>query len=102
MKKIIGLLLYLIKKRGVILYEKIFLPIGLDTYISIDKIVAVSTPDSAPIRRLIQEAKANNMCRDFTKGRTCRSVIICMNREICLSPVQPSTLVERTEKPLNK
>ena len=80
--------------------EKIFLSIGTNTFIAIDKVVAVCTPDSAPMRRLIQEAKANNLCRDFTQGHKCRSIVICMNRELFLSPVQPSTLVERAEKPL--
>ena len=82
------------------LNEKLFLPIGLDTYILFDKIVAICSPDSAPIRRLIKESKEHDLCRDFTKGRTCRSVIIGMNKEIFLSSVQPSTLVERAEKPL--
>lgn len=50
--------------------------IGFGNLVSSDKIVAVVAPDSAPVKRIVQDAKQNNLLIDATCGRKCKSVIV--------------------------
>jgi len=72
-----------------------FINIGLGNLISEDKIIAVLKPESAPIKRMVQEAKENKNLVDSTFGRKTRAVIVCMENKIILSSIQPETIANR-------
>lgn len=69
--------------------------IGFGNMVSMDRIVSIISPDSAPIKRMIQEAKDNKTAIDATYGRRTRSVIIMDSGHIVLSAVQPETIANR-------
>ena len=56
--------------------KRIDLPIGFGNYLSADKTVAVLSPDSAPIKRLIQEARDRGMLIDASYGRKTKAVLL--------------------------
>ncbi|WP_296896582.1 DUF370 domain-containing protein [uncultured Megamonas sp.] len=69
--------------------------IGYGTIIAVERIVAIVSPESAPIKRIIQEAKELKNLIDATYGRRTRSVIIMDNSTVILSAVQPETITNR-------
>lgn len=69
--------------------------IGYGTIIAVERIVAIVSPESAPIKRIIQEAKELKILIDATYGRRTRSVIIMDNSTVILSAVQPETITNR-------
>lgn len=70
--------------------------IGLGNVVATDRIVAIVSPESAPIKRLIQDAKEKNtLLVDATYGRRTRAVIIMDSGHIILSPIQPETVAHR-------
>ncbi len=72
--------------------------IGFGNIISLDKVVAIVNSDSAPIKRMIQEAKDSKMAIDATYGRKTRSVIVMSSGHIVLSAIQPETVATRMDK----
>jgi regulator of extracellular matrix RemA (YlzA/DUF370 family) len=74
------------------------LGIGYGNFVSMDKIVAVVSPDSAPIKRLIRETKKEKKLIDATAGHRTRSVLIMDNGHVILSANQPETVVQRCNK----
>ena len=66
--------------------------------VSADKIIAIVSPDSAPIKRMVQEAKDNGSAIDATFGRKTRAVIITNSNHIILSAVQSETIAGRIDK----
>ncbi|MEG1478901.1 MAG: DUF370 domain-containing protein, partial [Clostridiales bacterium] len=58
-------------------------------------VISIVSPDSAPIKRLVQESKASNRVIDATYGRRCRAVIITDDDRLILSSLQPETLANR-------
>ncbi len=71
--------------------------IGFGNIVSADRIISIISPESAPIKRIIQEAKDSKMAIDATYGRRTRSVIIMDSGHIILSAVQPETIANRAE-----
>ncbi len=71
--------------------------IGFGNLVSSDKIIAVVSPDSAPIKRMVQDAKEQGMLIDATYGRKTRSVIISESEHIILSAVNPESIGNRAE-----
>lgn len=69
--------------------------IGFGNIVSANRIVSVVNPDSAPIRRLMQEARDKGMLIDATYGRKTRAVIITDSQHVILTPVQPETIAHR-------
>lgn len=69
--------------------------VGYSTIIAVERILAIVSPESAPIKRLVQEAKEAKILIDATYGRRTRSVIIMDNSTIILSAVQPETMTNR-------
>jgi regulator of extracellular matrix RemA (YlzA/DUF370 family) len=69
--------------------------IGFGNIISASRIVAIVSPESAPIKRIIQEARERSMLIDATYGRRTRAVIITDSDHIILSAVQPETVAHR-------
>ena len=74
-----------------------FMNIGFDNMVAADKIVAIVSPESAPVRRLVQEAKEAGRVVDVTHGRKTRAVVITDSQYILLSAIQPETLTGRLE-----
>lgn len=72
--------------------------IGFGNIVSANRIIAIVSPESAPIKRMIQEAKDNKTAVDATYGRRTRAVIIMDSGHIVLSAVQPETVAGRFEK----
>ena len=68
---------------------------GFGSIVSSNRIIAIVSPESAPIKRFIQEAKDSKMAIDATYGRRTRSVIIMDSGHIILSAVQPETVAGR-------
>ncbi len=71
--------------------------IGFGNMASINRIIAVVAPDSAPIKRLIQETRDKGYLIDATQGRKTRGVIIMDSNHIILTAIQPETIGERTK-----
>lgn len=72
--------------------------IGFGNIVSSERIVAIVSPESAPIKRMVQEAKDNKTAVDATCGRRTRAVIITDSGHIILSAVQPETVAGRLDK----
>ena len=75
--------------------------IGFGNIVSTQRIVAIVSPESAPIKRMVQEAKYNKTAVDATYGRRTRAVIIMDSGHIILSAVQPETVASRVDKDIN-
>ena len=69
--------------------------IGFGNMISSDRLLAIVSPDSAPIKRLIQEAKDRGMLIDATYGRRTRAIVVMDTDHVILSAVQPETIAGR-------
>ena len=69
--------------------------IGFGNMVSSSRIIAIVSPESAPIKRIIQEARENNILIDATYGRKTRAVILADSGHIILSAVQPETVAGR-------
>ena len=69
--------------------------IGFGNFVSANRIVAIVSPESAPIKRIIQEARDRGMLIDATYGRRTRAVIIADSDHVILSAVQPETVAHR-------
>ncbi len=69
--------------------------IGFGNIVAANRIVAIVSPESAPIKRLVQEARDRGMLIDATYGRRTRAVIIADSDHIILSAVQPETVAHR-------
>ena len=69
--------------------------IGFGNVVNTSKVIAISNPDSAPIKRMIQNAKDAGMAIDATQGRRTKAVIVMENNELVLSALQPETLTGR-------
>lgn len=69
--------------------------IGFGNIVSANRIVSIVSPESAPIKRLIQEARDRGMLIDATYGRRTRAVIITDSDHVVLSAVQPETVAHR-------
>ena len=76
--------------------------IGYGTIKAVDRIIAVVAPVSAPIKRIVQEAKELKYLIDATYGRRTRSVIIMDNSTVVLSAVQPETITNRVNMDIIK
>ena len=72
--------------------------IGFGNIVSANRIIAIVSPESAPIKRIIQEAKENGTAVDATCGRRTRAVVIMDSGHIILSAVQPETVAGRLDK----
>lgn len=70
--------------------------IGFGNLISSDKLVAVVAPDSAPVKRIVQEAKTNKLLIDATCGRKCKSVIVTESNHVVLSAISSEAILNRS------
>ncbi|HUV50377.1 MAG TPA: DUF370 domain-containing protein [Anaerolineae bacterium] len=75
--------------------EKILLNIGFGNSVAAERIVAIVAPNSAPMKRLKDEARDNKHLVDVTHGRKTRSIIVMDSNHIILSAIQAETMAQR-------
>ncbi|NLY54755.1 MAG: DUF370 domain-containing protein [Firmicutes bacterium] len=75
-----------------------FINIGFGNFVAAHRLIAMVSPESAPIKRTIQEARDRGMLIDATYGRRTRAVIVTDSDHIILSAVQPETVAHRLGK----
>ena len=71
--------------------------IGFGNIVSANRIIAIVSPESAPIKRIIQDAKDKGTAVDATYGRRTRAVVIMDSGHVVLSAVQPETVAGRLD-----
>ena len=71
--------------------------IGFGNIVSANRVVAIVSPESAPIKRLIQEARDGERLIDATYGRRTRAAIVMDSDHVILSAVQPETIANRVD-----
>ncbi len=69
--------------------------IGFGNIVAANRVIAIVSPESAPIKRLIHDAKEKGQLIDSTYGRKTRSVIVTDSNHIILSAIQPETVAHR-------
>ena len=69
--------------------------IGFGNMVMAQRIVAIVSPDSAPVKRLVQEAREQKRVVDATQGRRTRAVILMDSDHVVLSAIQPETVSGR-------
>lgn len=69
--------------------------IGFGNIVAANRIVAIVSPESAPIKRIISEARDKGTLIDATYGRRTRAVVITDSDHVVLSAVQPETVANR-------
>jgi extracellular matrix regulatory protein A len=74
-----------------------FVNVGFGNIVSTQRIVAIVSPDSAPIKRHINEAKERGQSIDGTYGRRTRAVLIMDSGHVILSAIQPETIASRIQ-----
>ena len=72
--------------------------IGYGNIVNSERVISIISPDSAPIKRMVQEAKDNKTAVDATYGRRTRAVLIMDSGHVILSAVQPETVAARMDK----
>ena len=69
--------------------------IGFGNMVSAHRIIAIVSPESAPIKRIISDSRENGLLIDATYGRRTRAVIVADNGCVILSAIQPETVAAR-------
>jgi regulator of extracellular matrix RemA (YlzA/DUF370 family) len=69
--------------------------IGFGNIVAANRIVAIVSPDSAPIKRIVSDARDRSQLIDATYGRRTRAVIITDSNHVILSAIQPETVANR-------
>ena len=69
--------------------------IGFGNMISAGRLIAIVSPDSAPIKRMVQEARERGVLIDASYGRRTRAVLVMDNDHLVLSALQPETVANR-------
>ncbi|MBP3205648.1 MAG: DUF370 domain-containing protein [Lachnospiraceae bacterium] len=73
--------------------------IGFGNIVNTEKIIAIVSPESAPIKRLVQRAKEDGTAIDATQGRRTKSVLVMESGQIVLSALLPETIAGRALLP---
>ncbi|KAF1679324.1 MULTISPECIES: extracellular matrix/biofilm regulator RemA [Veillonella] len=71
------------------------LNIGFGNMVSANRLIAIISPESAPIKRMIQDAREKSVLVDATYGRKTRAVLVMDSGQIVLSAIQPETVAHR-------
>lgn len=75
--------------------------IGFGNFVSDIRIVSIILPESAPVKRLVQEARQEGMLIDATYGRKTQSVIITDSDHVVLSALHPEAIAQRADGSMN-
>lgn len=71
--------------------------IGFGNIVNAGKIIAVVSPDSAPVKRMVQKARELGTAIDATQGRKTKSVLVMENSQLVLSALLPETIAQRAQ-----
>lgn len=71
------------------------LNIGFGNMVSANRVIAIISPESAPIKRMVQDARDKSLLIDATYGRKTRAVLVMDSGQIVLSAIQPETVANR-------
>lgn len=71
--------------------------IGFGNIVNTGKIIAIVSPDSAPVKRMVQNAKESGMAIDATQGRKTKAVLVMENNQLVLSALLPETIANRAQ-----
>ena len=71
--------------------------IGFGNIVAANRVISIVSPESAPIKRVIQDARDRGMLIDATYGRRTRAVIVTDSDHVVLSAVQPETVAQRLD-----
>lgn len=71
--------------------------IGFGNIVNKEKIIAIVSPDSAPVKRMVQNAKESGIAIDATQGRKTKAVLVMENNQIVLSALLPETIASRAQ-----
>ena len=74
-----------------------FINVGYGNMVAVYRIITLTSPESAPIKRMIQDAKESGRAIDVSCGRKTRAVIITDSDHIILSALQTETIASRLE-----
>jgi regulator of extracellular matrix RemA (YlzA/DUF370 family) len=69
--------------------------VGFGNVIALNRVLAILAPDSAPVKRLAQEARDRNQLIDATHGRKTKAVIVLDNGQVALAAILPETIANR-------
>ena len=72
--------------------------IGYGNMMAAERLVAIVSPEAAPIRRMVQDARDSGRVIDATCGHKTRAVIITDSEHVILSPLLPETVAARTDE----
>ncbi len=75
--------------------EQLLLNIGFGNTVVAEKVVMILTPNSSPMKRLKDEAKAENRLVDATHGRKTRAIVVTESNHVVLSAIQAETIAQR-------
>ena len=78
------------------------LNIGFGNLVSSTRLLSVVSPDSAPVKRLVQEARDRGMLIDASFGRKTRSVLVMDTDHVILSALEPKTIANRFQNENNE
>ena len=71
--------------------------IGFGNIVNAGKIIAIVSPDSAPVKRMVQKAKEEGSVIDATQGRKTKAVLVMENNRTVLSALLPETIAQRAQ-----
>ena len=71
--------------------------IGFGNIVNAGKIIAIVSPDSAPVKRMVQKAREEGNAIDATQGRRTKAVLVMENSQLVLSALLPETIVQRAQ-----
>ena len=75
-----------------------FVHIGYGNMVNAERVDAIVSPDAAPIKRLVQNAKEKGLAVDATQGRKTKAVLIMSDGQVILSALLPETITARTNE----
>ena len=74
-----------------------FIHVGFGNIVNTDKVIAVVSPESAPVKRMVQTAKEAGTAVDATQGRKTKAVLVMANGQLVLSALLPETIANRSQ-----
>ncbi len=69
--------------------------VGFDSYLTLDRVLAVASPASAPMKRMVQRAKEQHRAIDLTSGRRTKAVVVMQEEWVTLIAITPETFHSR-------
>jgi len=72
--------------------------VGYGNMASVSRLVAIVSPDAAPVRRMVQDARDSGRVIDATCGHKTRAVLVMDSEHLILSPLMPETVAARIDE----